>query len=177
MNLCGKPVELGGVASFPCVIKTNHDGPCMSHESEVSKVRRERWNKAQDAIVKEASAPVAPVAPVAAHAPDTAANVPKLTTAMVAVSAPGERERGMMKRLSETSPEDLPPAVKSWMMGALATTTLMTIWQLAHSEFDKSGSSVVVMTKEFLESVVPESLKVVFAQYQLGAASSGSNSA
>lgn len=51
MNECGVYVEgHGTIASFPCSLEKNHDGPHSTDDVPASKRKREQWVKEQDSL-------------------------------------------------------------------------------------------------------------------------------
>jgi len=171
---CREMVD-GGVMSFPCMLDLGHIGPHEAVEVPASGRRRQLWLEEN----------VSEQQPVTASQPQQEQPSPSvdirqtvidllMNDASVRQIANGEvshpvldiehinpqhvREQAVMAVLNNRDINALPAAVSSWATGMVSMTSLSALWMMAQEHFN-NGHSAVVLTKEFVEKLVPTQIR------------------
>lgn len=154
---CREMVD-GGIMSWPCSLPFGHTGPHEAIEVPSSSTRRKRWME-ENPVPSEASAIKGTDADIAGSIfrQETApSEMPVLKPA--SINEDEQRLAAIMRLLTKTDLSALPSPVASWVMGMMAQTSLLALWEMAMKEF-QSGATGVVITPEYLNRVVPQSLR------------------
>lgn len=159
---CGQYVEGGGITSYPCMLESGHQGPCVAIELPVSTNRRNVWLE-QQAKQRQPSIPVSPQAP---SSPVAGVPSPPATLSPALLADPFDRERQQLERLGIHAIEGLPNSHRALAISEAAQTSLGVFYQLARQQFD-AGADTVVVTKPFLDRLLTPAVKAFFDQFFL----------
>lgn len=144
MSSCNKPIGPGTV-QYLCREEAQHDGPCACPEVAKSTIDRARWMAEQRASAPEVTDVEAGI--VTSLPPPTFRSLED----RVAIAS-------QSLRLEGTSIGDLPPAIRSWMMGSVSQLSLIELWRAWTSASD-SGETSLVLTGAQIEALVPQWLR------------------
>lgn len=166
-DTCKKLVGTG-VIQYPCILP-EHEGPCVAREIPASKVRREQWlreNIAAGTVETPTPAPEVVYRPDQVQQPEATpeAASPEMETSSTTTPSPQfnpSQHRIDLAQSSLRQPYDqLPTAIKSWVLGATAQLALIDLWKrwvaLREAGQDEPG---LVLTAEDIEALVPDALR------------------
>lgn len=162
---CREMVD-GGVMSYPCMLPLGHDGPHEAVEVPASSRRRNHWiqENSESAVAEPTGAEDIQkiieqvIAQQGAKPTVSSVEIPEMNAEDI---NPYEvREQAIVSLLQNGNLSTYPSAVSSWVTGMMCMTSLSVLWTLACEHFDQ-GSTHVALTREVLERVVPEFVRVV----------------